>query len=116
MFFHHYIYDMNTKPPGELLYLRVGPDSVRCQVCEPVEHFESWLRGILAEMFRLVGVQKGIGLLGPHLGIPLRFFIALVFSRGSCSGLLGAEWYVRCHRRSTTEVEAEDSRPTWPSS
>lgn len=59
----------------ESLSLRIHPDSVLRQVCEPVEGFDSTLRDLRDEMLRLMRAEEGIGLAAPQVGIPRRLFV-----------------------------------------
>ncbi|MFC1761966.1 peptide deformylase [Planctomycetota bacterium] len=72
---------MKPKSQEKSLYLRIYPDSVLRQVCDPVETFDSWLDGVLEQMFVLMDTHNGIGLAGPQVGIPHRFFIAKIHRR-----------------------------------
>jgi len=57
------------------LSLRIYPDSVLRQVCEPVERFDSELRDLLKEMLGLMRAKEGIGLAAPQVGITRRLFV-----------------------------------------
>ena len=59
----------------ESLSLRIYPDSVLRQVCEPVERFDSALRDLPDEMVRLMRAEEGIGLAAPQVGITRRLFV-----------------------------------------
>jgi len=59
----------------ESLSLRIYPDSVLREVCEPVERFDSELRDLLDEMLRLMRAREGIGLAAPQVGILRRLFV-----------------------------------------
>jgi len=59
----------------ENLSLRIYPDCVLREVCEPVERFDSELRDLLDEMLRLMRAKEGIGLAAPQVGITRRLFV-----------------------------------------
>jgi len=59
----------------EPLNLRIFPDEVLRQVCEPVERFEVELRDLIADMLVLMRNHNGIGLAAPQVGIMKRFFV-----------------------------------------
>jgi len=44
---------------GKLLHLRIFPDEVLRQVCEPVESFDAELRDLIDEMLRLLFAVRG---------------------------------------------------------
>ena len=57
------------------LSLKVFPDDVLRQVCEPVERFDAELRDLLDEMLVLMRARDGIGLAAPQVGITKRLFV-----------------------------------------
>lgn len=57
------------------LSLRLHPDAVLRETCDPVERFDSSLRDLLAEMRTLMLSHRGIGLAAPQVGIRQRLFI-----------------------------------------
>ena len=69
---------MEHKPYIKSLHLRIYPDSVLRQMCEPVERLDMWLHNIVEEMFLLMQTHNGIGLAGPQVGITKRLFIAQI--------------------------------------
>jgi len=66
------------------LTLRVFPDAVLREQCAPVEHFDSTLRDLLAEMLVLMRARRGIGLAGPQVGLRQRLFVAEIEGRSLC--------------------------------
>ncbi|MFP4027914.1 MAG: peptide deformylase [Candidatus Brocadiia bacterium] len=59
----------------ERLTLKIYPDSVLTQVCDPVEKFDPGLKNLLEKMHRLMKSEEGIGLAAPQVGITKRFFV-----------------------------------------
>lgn len=57
------------------LELKIYPDSVLRQICEPVERFDTELREIIDEMFVLMSQNEGIGLAAPQAGLAKQFFV-----------------------------------------
>jgi len=57
------------------LSLKLFPDEVLRQVCEPVERFDTELRDLLDEMRVLMRTHNGIGLAAPQVGITKRLFV-----------------------------------------
>lgn len=57
------------------LELKVYPDSILRQICEPVERFDTELREIIDEMFVLMRQNEGIGLAAPQAGVAKQFFV-----------------------------------------
>lgn len=84
MFSHPDMMGKGDKPRAKSLYLRVVPDSVLRQVCDPVETYDSWLEGVLEQMFLLMEANAGIGLAAPQVGIPQRLFIAQIHQHAIC--------------------------------
>ena len=66
------------------LSLRIHPDSVLRQICEPVQDFDSELRDLVDEMLRLMRGRKGIGLAAPQVGIARRLFVAEIEDCSLC--------------------------------
>jgi len=66
---------------GESLNLRIFPDEVLRQPCEPVERFDVELRDLIDEMLILMRVRDGIGLAAPQVGITKRFFVCGIENR-----------------------------------
>lgn len=66
------------------LSLRIYPDSVLRQVCEPVERFDRWLADVLDEMLVLMRANNGIGLAGPQAGITQRLFVSEINEQTIC--------------------------------
>ena len=66
------------------LSLRLYPDSVLRQVCEPVEQFDRWLADVLDEMLVLMRANSGIGLAGPQVGIAQRLFVSEIDEQTIC--------------------------------
>ncbi len=66
------------------LSLRIHPDSVLRQICEPVQEFDSELRGLVDEMLRLMRARKGIDLAAPQVGITRRLFVVEIEDRSLC--------------------------------
>jgi len=64
--------------PFRALDLRIYPDSILRQLCEPVERFDGWLSDVLDEMFSLMRLHEGIGLAAPQAGISQRFLVAQI--------------------------------------
>ena len=60
---------------GHRLSLKIYPDSVLRQICEPVERFDSELRDLVHEMLVLMRENNGIGLAAPQAGIRKRLFV-----------------------------------------
>jgi len=69
------------KSRGERLSLRIFPDKVLRQVCEPVERFDPELRDLIDEMFVLIRALDGIGLAAPQVGMTKRLFVCEIESR-----------------------------------
>lgn len=65
---------MNSQ--GKSLSLRIFPDEILRQVCEPVERFDAELRELIHEMLILMRANNGIGLAAPQVGITKRLFVA----------------------------------------
>ncbi|MGC9455193.1 MAG: peptide deformylase [Phycisphaerae bacterium] len=63
-------------PSRKPLSLRLYPDSVLRQRCEPVDRFDEWLADVFEEMLALMRNHKGIGLAGPQAGLTKRLFVA----------------------------------------
>lgn len=63
------------------LSLRIHPDPILQETCHPVERFDSWLSDVLAEMFALMRIHRGVGLAAPQVGITQRFFVAVIQKR-----------------------------------
>jgi peptide deformylase len=63
------------------LSLRLHPDTVLRQSCEPVEKFDSTLRDLLDEMRTLMGTNKGLGLAGPQVGLLQQLFVGEIEGR-----------------------------------
>jgi peptide deformylase len=66
------------------LELKIYPDSVLRQICEPVERFDTELRQITNEMFELMLESEGIGLAASQVGISKEFFICKIESESLC--------------------------------
>ncbi len=66
------------------LTLRIYPDSVLRQVCEPVERFDRWLGDVLDEMLVLMRANNGIGLAGAQVGITQRLFVSEIDEQTIC--------------------------------
>ncbi len=66
------------------LSLKMFPDSVLREVCQPVEKHDVWLKDLVAEMFELMRKHKGIGLAAPQVGISKSFFITELDGRSLC--------------------------------
>jgi peptide deformylase len=64
-----------------LLNLRIFPDEVLRQACEPVESFNTELRDLIDEMLMLMRVREGIGLAAPQVGITKRLFVCEIENR-----------------------------------
>jgi peptide deformylase len=62
-------------PPRHRLSLKIYPDSVLRQMCEPVDRFDSELRDLVDEMLVLMRANNGIGLAAPQVGIVKRLFV-----------------------------------------
>jgi len=54
------------------LNLRIYPDPVLREVCEPVEHFNGEITDLIHEMHRLMRLFNGLGLAAPQVGISRR--------------------------------------------
>lgn len=59
----------------QTLDLRIYPDSVLRELCEPVECFDGALRELVARMIRLMRDCGGVGLAAPQVGVSQRFFV-----------------------------------------
>jgi len=66
------------------LSLKLYPDSVLRQVCDPVERFDRWLADVLDEMLVLMRAHNGIGLAGPQAGITQRLFVSKIDEQTIC--------------------------------
>jgi peptide deformylase len=66
------------------LSLCIFPDAVLQEQCAPVEHFDSTLRDLLADMLVLMRARRGIGLAGPQVGLRQRLFVAEIEGRSLC--------------------------------
>lgn len=66
------------------LELKIYPDSVLRQICEPVERFDTELREITKEMFELMRKSEGIGLAASQVGISKEFFICAIENESLC--------------------------------
>jgi peptide deformylase len=66
---------------GESLNLRIFPDEVLRQACDPVERFDTELRDLIDEMLILMRVRGGIGLAAPQVGITKRLFVCEIENR-----------------------------------
>lgn len=67
------------KPPewsNRPLVLRLYPDSVLRETCQPVGRFDSSLRDFAKEMHTLMQRYQGIGLAAPQVGILRRVILA----------------------------------------
>ncbi len=60
----------------EPLSLKLYPDAVLRQVCDPVERFGRSMSLLMDEMLRFMRSHAGIGLAGPQVGILQRLFVA----------------------------------------
>jgi len=60
------------------LSLKIFPDEVLRQHCEPVERFDAELQDLVAEMLVLMRNRNGIGLAAPQVGITRRLFVCEV--------------------------------------
>jgi len=69
------------KSLGEPLHLRIFPDEVLRQPCEPVERFDAELRDLIDEMLILMRIREGIGLAAPQVGIRKRLFVCEIENR-----------------------------------
>jgi peptide deformylase len=76
------------------------PDPVLRAVCQPVEQFDQTIAALVRRMFELMRRDKGIGLAGPQVGVPLRLFVCnptgepeddMVCINPQLDGLTGAE-------------------------
>ena len=70
-----------NKPREESLSLRIFPDEILRESCEPVEKFDTELRDWIDEMLALMRVREGIGLAAPQVGIAKRFFVCEIENR-----------------------------------
>jgi peptide deformylase len=66
---------------GEALNLRIFPDPILRQSCEPVERFDTELRDLIDEMHLLMRVREGIGLAAPQVGITKRLLVCGIENR-----------------------------------
>jgi len=66
---------MKSRGEREPLNLRIFPDEVLRQVCEPVEKFDAEIRDLIADMLVLMRIHNGIGLAAPQVGIKKRWFV-----------------------------------------
>ncbi len=69
------------KLKGEALNLRIFPDPILWQSCEPVERFDTELRDLIDEMHLLMRVREGIGLAAPQVGITKRLLVCGIENR-----------------------------------
>jgi len=69
------------KLKGEALNLRIFPDPILWQSCEPVERFDTELRDLIDEMHLLMRVREGIGLAVPQVGITKRLLVCGIENR-----------------------------------
>jgi peptide deformylase len=63
------------KSSDRQLGLKIYPDAVLRQRCEPVEKFDRELRDLIDEMLTLMRFWNGIGLAAPQVGITKRLFV-----------------------------------------
>ena len=63
------------------VHLKIFPDEVLRQVCEPVDNFDAELRDWIDEMLVLMRTLEGIGLAAPQIGITKRFFVCEIENR-----------------------------------
>lgn len=73
-----------NKQEEDNLSLKIYPDSVLREVCDPVERFDSELSDLLDAMLRLMRANNGIGLAGPQVGITRRLFVCEIQGRSLC--------------------------------
>ena len=66
--FHEYAFDR--------LELKLYPDAVLREVCDPVEQFGNHMSLLMDDMLRFMRIQGGIGLAGPQVGMLQRLFVA----------------------------------------
>jgi len=69
---------VDRQPIARPLRLRLYPDPVLRQACEPVEEFDSTLADVLDEMLALMRMHQGTGLAGPQVGILRQLFVAQI--------------------------------------
>ena len=76
--------ERDDKPTREPLRLRLYPDPLLREPCEPVERFDSWLSDVFEEMLGLMRTHDGIGLAGPQAGLTQRLFVAEIEGQTLC--------------------------------
>ena len=76
--------ERDDKPTREPLRLRLYPDPLLREPCEPVERFDSWLSDVFEEMLALMRTHDGIGLAGPQAGLTQRLFVTEIDGRTLC--------------------------------
>jgi hypothetical protein len=64
---------------GHVLPLRLHPDPILSEVCEPIEKFDKLtgggLKGLIADMAFTMTLCGGAGLAAPQIGLPYRLFV-----------------------------------------
>jgi peptide deformylase len=66
---------MTGKIDLEKLRIIYYPDPILRELCQPVEHLDDTILGLVQRMIELMRAQKGIGLAGPQVGVLLRLFV-----------------------------------------
>jgi peptide deformylase len=65
-----------VRPEPGALKLVVYPEPVLKKVAGDVRQFDAWLAAVVERMKDLMVENKGVGLAGPQVGLPLRIFVA----------------------------------------
>jgi peptide deformylase len=66
------------------LTLRLLPDPVLRELCQPVIRFDSVLRDLLDEMLLVMRANNGIGLAGPQVGVTRRVLVSEIQGNTIC--------------------------------
>lgn len=69
------------KPSASRLNLKIYPDAILRQCCEPVEKFNRELLDLVREMYNLMKMCSGLGLAAPQVGIAKRLFVCEIENR-----------------------------------
>jgi peptide deformylase len=77
---------------GHVLPLRLHPDLILSQVCEPIEEFDKITggsrKGLIADMAFTMYLCGGAGLAAPQVGLPYRLFVMDVEARAKAGSNL----------------------------
>lgn len=77
-------HDMNTNlPKPKLLEIRIYPDPILKEVCQPVTVFDDELKELVQNMFITMYNDNGVGLSANQVGVTKRLFVTDTSNSGS---------------------------------